>query len=158
MDFASAFDLPNPAIAAKERVRAILEKQAEDVLNGTSSVKEARVKKPKTVQQKREKTFRSHTEDLLSPLGYTVVIVDWYDAINKRKHDFLGFADLLAMKANEPAIAIQICAKGDMSTRRKKIKESKLAKRWHSTGNRILLIGWDMPRHRWEATQEFIEL
>ena len=47
-DFADAFDEEpkvNPAVLAKERIRKILEQQAEDVLNGTSSVKPMKEKK-----------------------------------------------------------------------------------------------------------------
>ncbi|MFN7162972.1 MAG: hypothetical protein ACK5X3_07695, partial [Pseudomonadota bacterium] len=74
MDLDKMFDdlVPNPAIAAKERVRKILEKQAEDVLNGTSSVPLPREKPKKSSKA----DYNKKTYEWYKSLGYEVHRVD----------------------------------------------------------------------------------
>ena len=72
VDFADAFgeetvEWVNPAIAAKERIRKILEQQAEDVLNGTSSVKVKEKKKPST---SKKADYNKATYNHYKSLGY----------------------------------------------------------------------------------------
>ncbi len=94
MNFDEILDdlVPNPAIAAKERVRKILEKQAEDVLNGTSAIPLPREKAKKS----NKADYNKKTYEHYKSLGYEVHRVDYYDARFQRQHDLLGFADMMA--------------------------------------------------------------
>jgi len=63
---------PNPAIAAKERIRAILEKQAEDVINGVSNIKPIKEKKKPSGKA----DYNKSTYNYYKSLGYDVFRVD----------------------------------------------------------------------------------
>jgi hypothetical protein len=140
MNFDEILDdlVPNPAIAAKERVRKILEQQAEDVLNGTSSVPFAREKKSKSTKADYNKKTYEHYKNL----GYEVHRVDYYDARFQRQHDLLGFADMMALKPGSPPLLIQLTSRDNISSRVKKIKELKSHRTWLQTGGQIHVIGW----------------
>jgi hypothetical protein len=143
-DFADAFDdvevvKENPAIAAKERIRKILEQQAEDVLNGTSSVKPMKEKKPSTSKKAdyNKKTYEHYKEQ-----GYYVYRVDYFDHRTSRQHDFLGFADMLALGKGEQ-ILIQLTSKANMGERKKKILALPSHRHWLESGGQIHVIGWE---------------
>jgi hypothetical protein len=141
---------PNPAIAAKERIRAILEQQAEDVLNGTSSVKP---KKPKPTSTKPKKAdYNKATYEHYKQLGYYVYRVDYYDARFQRQHDLLGFADMMALKEGQPPLLIQLTSKANMNERVKKINALASSTQWRSTGGAIHVIGWEKVNGRNQPT------
>ena len=140
MDLDKMFDdlAPNPAIAAKERVRKILEKQAEDVLNGTSSVPLPREKPKKSSKA----DYNKKTYEWYKSLGYEVHRVDYYDARFQRLHDLLGFADMMALKPGCPPLLVQLTSRDNISSRVKKIQELKAHKTWLLAGGAIHVIGW----------------
>jgi hypothetical protein len=140
MDLDKMFDdlAPNPAIAAKERVRKILEKQAEDVLNGTSAIPLPREKAKKSTKADYNKKTYEHYKSL----GYEVHRVDYYDARFQRQHDLLGFADMMALKPGSPPLLIQLTSRDNISSRVNKIKELKSHRTWLQTGGQIHVIGW----------------
>lgn len=141
---------PNPAIAAKERIRAILEQQAEDVLNGTSSVKP---KKPKPNSDKPKKAdYNKTTYEYYKKLGYHVYRVDYYDARFQRQHDLLGFADMMALKEGEPPLLIQLTSKANVTERVKKILALASSSQWIATGGQIHVIGWEKVNGRFQPS------
>lgn len=140
-DFAEAFEeevVVNPAILAKERIRKILEQQAEDVLNGTSSVKPIKEKKPAT---SKKADYNKATYNYYKQLGYFVYRVDYFDSRTSRQHDFLGFADMLAL-GHQQRILIQLTSKANMGERKKKILALPSHKHWLESGGEIHVIGW----------------
>ena len=144
VDFADAFgeetvEWVNPAIAAKERVRKILEQQAEDVLNGTSSVKVKEKKKPST---SKKADYNKQTYEHYKEQGYYVYRVDYFDHRTSRQHDFLGFADMLALGKGEQ-ILIQLTSKANISERKKKILALPSHRHWLESGGQIHVIGWE---------------
>lgn len=141
-DFADAFDEEpkvNPAVLAKERIRKILEQQAEDVLNGTSSVKPMKEKKPST---SKKADYNKATYNHYKSLGYWVYRVDYFDHRTSRQHDFLGFADMMALGKNEQ-ILIQLTSRSNMGERKKKILALPSHKHWLESGGQIHVIGWE---------------
>ncbi|MFN7318460.1 MAG: hypothetical protein ACK5S6_03015 [bacterium] len=144
VDFADAFgeetvEWVNPAIAAKERIRKILEQQAEDVLNGTSSVKLKEKKKPST---SKKADYNKATYNHYKSLGYWVYRVDYFDHRLSRQHDFLGFADMMALGKGEQ-ILIQLTSKANMGERKKKILALPSHRHWLKSGGQIHVIGWE---------------
>lgn len=140
-DFASAFDdepKVNPAVLAKERIRKIIEQQAEDVLNGTSSVKPMKEKKPAT---SKKADFNKATYNYYKEQGFHVYRVDYFDHRTTRQHDFLGFADMLALGENR-RILIQLTSKANMGERKKKILALPSHRHWLESGGEIHVIGW----------------
>ena len=153
-DFADAFDevevvKENPAIAAKERIRKILEQQAKDVLNGTSSVKPMKEKKPAT---SKKADFNKATYNYYKEQGFFVYRVDYYDHRTMRQHDLLGFADMLAL-GQSCRILIQLTSKSNMGERKKKIQNLPSHKHWLESGGQIHVVGWEkLPNGRLSPT------
>ena len=76
-----------------------------------------------------------------------------------------GFADVIAMSANNTIVAIQCCAAGDHAKHRAKILAEPLAEWWLDCGGSILLYSWGKRKLkrggkavRWTARIERIEL
>lgn len=140
---------PNPAIAAKERIRAILLQQAEDVVNGVSNIKPPKEKKKPSGKA----DYNKATYNFYKSLGYDVFRVDYYDARFQRQHDLLGFADMLALKKGCPPLLVQLTSKSNMGERYKKILSLSASSLWLSTGGQIQVIGWEkLPNGRLKET------
>lgn len=84
----------------------------------------------------------ARSKEYLEAKGYTAVRVDYFDTRTNKSHDFLGFGDILAMKEGEPPIIVQLTSSDHHATRRTKINGLKIARRWISTGGRILLLSF----------------
>lgn len=137
----------------KERILAALVAYES---NPNKKIRQPKAKK--TVNQRAEATYKEHTKDHYEALGYHVVTVDYWDDRMKLKHDFLGIADLIAMKAGSPPLLIQMTSKTNMAARVRKIQDSKLASLWLLTGCPIEVIGWSKnDSNRWVATVKKIE-
>lgn len=72
--------------------------------------------------------------------GYTVAIVERWNAFARIRQDLFGFIDLLAIKPNE-TLAVQTTASG-VSARLKKISESPLLPKVREAGWKIHIHGW----------------
>lgn len=145
-------DPPNPADLAKASIRRTLERMyAPENQARRDRWKECRARSKSTAPD-----FNQRTKDLLHERGFLVVRTETYNAFAQRKNDLMGFADQLAIKAGEPAVCVQITGVSNMSSRRNKIRDSKLAQTWLQTGNKILLIGWQKIGPRWQAREEWL--
>jgi len=92
----------------------------------------------------------------LRAAGFTVVKVEHRDR-SGITHDFAGFADLIAFKAERPIIAVQATTTAHLSDRERKIRAEPRAKEWLATGRAaIWLVGWEKvawgKRTRYEVT------
>ena len=75
--------------------------------------------------------------------GYTAGVVEKWNAHAHIRQDFLGFADILAIRP--PArgtLAIQACVTGDITKRLAKIAAEPRASAWLEAGNEIMVWGW----------------
>ena len=69
--------------------------------------------------------------------------VERWNPHSKTRHDFLGFADILAIQPGQLGVlAIQACVTGDQSKRLEKIRQEPRAALWLAAGNRIAVWGW----------------
>ena len=75
-------------------------------------------------------------------LGYTVAIVEHWNAWARIRQDLFGFGDLLCMKEGEPLLLVQTTTTSNMQNRMVKIAGTKEAAIWVSTGNKIAVWGW----------------
>lgn len=81
--------------------------------------------------------------------GYVAEVVEkWIPRVNIRK-DLFGFIDIVSIHPDSKGcIGVQATSRGNMSARRNKILDIDDAKTWLNAGNRIVIIGWDKPKHR----------
>ena len=95
----------------------------------------------------------------LRELGYTTAIVEKWNPHAKVRQDLFGFADIVAIAADEPGVlAVQACVTGDQSKRVAKIHAESRAAIWRAAGNRIEVHGWAKcgprgKRKTWQLSQ-----
>jgi hypothetical protein len=139
-DFGAAAETPvNAADLARARVRAVLQSSG-GVAQSARPPRPA--KKQKTDQAKAEDVYKDKTRDLYEKQGYNVANVDYYDHLQKRKHDFLGCFDVLAFGSGE-TVAIQFTSVSNMAARKTKL-EGRVGCRWAKrAGWRVVILGWE---------------
>lgn len=74
-------------------------------------------------------------------IGYEAHKTEHWNSWARIRQDLLGFGDLLVFGFKQ-IILVQVTSQPNMGPRRKKIIESKQAKRWVKAGGRIVLHGW----------------
>lgn len=83
----------------------------------------------------------ARTLKLLRKNGFTAEVVERFNHYTKRRIDFLGFVDIIAING-EQTVAIQATSAGNQSSRIKKILAEPLAKEWLNGGRRLYVHGW----------------
>ena len=96
---------------------------------------------------------------LLRARGWTVAVVERWNAHAMIRQDLYGFADLLAHKPGEGIMAVQVTSGSNLAARRSKIQAEPRAASWLAAGGLIAIHGWRKvgPRgkvKRWEAREE----
>lgn len=81
--------------------------------------------------------------------GYTVAIVEYWNAFTKRRHDLFQFADLLAIRENE-VLLVQVTSGTNVSARIKKISENEHIGAVRKSGMRVEVHGWRKLKSGWE--------
>lgn len=97
-----------------------------------------------------------------SHLGFAVIPVTstktWFDresgAMMNVASDFLGVADLMALRSGDPAVLIQVCATTNRAAHLRTIRDGKSTRLWLATGNRLVLDCWSKNKAgRFELSQ-----
>lgn len=84
----------------------------------------------------------SRSLQLLRRQNYLPWIVErWIPGANLRK-DFLGFADLLALKVGEPILAVQSTSASNVATRLAKLQGLASLRTWLACGGVCAIHGW----------------
>lgn len=94
--------------------------------------------------------YNSRVLKTLRDEGWHATSVDYWDSFTRRTKDLFGCIDVLAV-GPQGTLAVQVTSRGNMSSRRKKIKESEaywpmLEARWN-----IELWGYDQPKGKGTA-------
>lgn len=84
----------------------------------------------------------------LRKMGYTVVVVEYYNAFTKRRHDLFQFADLLAIRENE-VLLVQVTSGSNVSARVKKITDNEHIGAVRKAGIRVEVHGWRKLKSGW---------
>lgn len=100
---------------------------------------------------------------LLRRQGWTVAIVERWNAHAHIRQDLFGFADLLAMQPGFGFIAIQCCAASSNSKRVDKIKAEPRARTFIESQGKVYVHSWAKrgPRGKakhWSVSETEIEL
>lgn len=84
--------------------------------------------------------------------GWTAGVVERWNPGARVRQDFLGFADILAVRPiafiegqgtrADGVLAVQACVTGDQSKRLAKIQQEPKAAVWRAAGNTIEVWGW----------------
>lgn len=86
-------------------------------------------------------TLTQRTVKMMRDQGYTVDVVESYNAYTRRKKDLFGCIDIIAI-GNGETVAIQVTSKSNMSARIKKIEASDALPEMLRSKWRILVHGW----------------
>lgn len=85
--------------------------------------------------------------------GFTVAVVERWNAHAKVRHDLFGFIDILALNG-ESIIGIQATSRSNVSARVKKIQAEPRAMEWLNSGGKCYVWGWGkMANGRWEVRE-----
>lgn len=93
------------------------------------------------------------TLDMCRRQGWTVQVVERWNAFAKIRQDLFGFVDLVAMDGTN-IIAIQSTSSANMAARITKIKAEPRALTWLQSGGRLFVHGWvQRANRRWECRE-----
>lgn len=100
---------------------------------------------------------------LLRAHGWTVAIVERWNAYAKIRQDLFGFADLIAFNIGAPVTLVQTTSASNAAARRAKILENVNAQKWLRCGGNIVLHKWALRggagcRKLWSCNAELITL
>lgn len=92
--------------------------------------------------------------DYLRKQGYTVAIVEHWNAFAKIRQDLFGIIDLVAIKTGVPGVlGIQTTSKSNISARVNKSKKNKDLLTWYKSGNRFIIHGWGKINGCWKLEE-----
>jgi len=101
---------------------------------------------------------------MLKEDGWAVAIVERWNPYARIRQDLFGFADLVAIKEDQPAMFVQTTSGSNLAARRHKILENKEAHIALKAGIVIEIHGWRKVKvrrggkaTRWEAKIERME-
>jgi hypothetical protein len=94
--------------------------------------------------------------------GYLVLRVEHWNAFTRRRQDLLS-CDLLALKAGEPPLLVQVTTRDHQAARRTKILSTPGVDTWLRTGGRICVHGWALvgprgSRKTWAVSETEVSL
>ena len=93
------------------------------------------------VKKRKNKTSSNlRSMKYLQKLGYTVGKTEHWNSFTQRRHDLLGFIDLMAFRNNQ-VLAVQACG-SSVSSRIDKIFDSKHIDGVLNSGARLVIISW----------------
>jgi hypothetical protein len=94
----------------------------------------------------------ARTLALLRRCRYTADVVERYLHHARRKRDFLGFADVLAVRRGEPGtLAIQASTLAHVRDRLDRCRSRPELAAWLAAGNRLEVWGWFKRAGRWKV-------
>jgi hypothetical protein len=76
--------------------------------------------------------------------GYTVGIVEHWNAFARLTLDLWGFADLVAFRPGVPVLLVQTTTGANLAARRRKILANETARQWVQAGHEIVLHSWSL--------------
>ena len=86
----------------------------------------------------------------LRAAGYTAEVVERWDSFGHVRKDLFGVIDVLAV-GNGHTLAVQVTSRGNMASRRRKVRECEAFSRMLGAGWIIQVWGYDKPGHRWRV-------
>ncbi len=115
----------------------------------TSSEAEARA----LPKRKKPAQLTPYSLRLLRDEGFTCEVVEHWNSFVRRRKDLFGFIDVLGV-GRDGTIAVQVCRRDDMATRRAKIAASDTVGAVREAGWKIEVHGWDLFKNRWRVKRE----
>jgi len=79
---------------------------------------------------------------MLEKDGWTVAVVERWNAFARVRQDLFGFADLLAMRPSSGFLAVQTTTGSNLSARVEKLRHEARVGIWLASGGKIQLHGW----------------
>ncbi len=111
---------------------------------------------PVKAPRKKPAALTPRSMALLREEGYAVAVVEHWNSFMRIRQDLFGFIDLLALGDGE-TLAVQVCRRSDMATRRNKIANHENVGYVRKAGWCIEIHGWDRgPNGRWRVKREDI--
>ncbi len=112
---------------------------------------------PVKAPRKKPAALTPRSIELLREEGWNkVVVVEHWNSFARIRQDLLGFIDILAL-SDGGTLAVQVCRRSDMATRRNKIANHENVGHVRKAGWCIEIHGWDRgPDGRWRVKREDI--
>jgi hypothetical protein len=95
----------------------------------------------------------STTLQRLRQYGYACDVAERFIAAVQRKKDLLGFADVVAVKAGEPILAVQATSLAHVGDRLKRCTARPELHAWLKAGGRFLVMGWYLRNGLWDVKE-----
>jgi hypothetical protein len=100
---------------------------------------------------------------LLRREGFTVAVVERWNAFAKRRQDLFGFIDLVAINDSTGILGVQTTTAHNLAARIAKILAEPQAKEWLKAGGKIEVHGWRRSkpgsrRKEWAVERQCITL
>lgn len=89
---------------------------------------------------------------LMREQGYTCSVVEYWGAFDHKRHDLLGFIDVLCLKG-EDVVAVQTTSFSNVGARVKKITEHENLPVVRKAGWTVLVHGWKKIGNRWNLAR-----
>lgn len=104
--------------------------------------------------RKKPAQLTPRTLKLLRDEGFACEVVEHWNSFVRRRMDLFGFIDVLALGQDE-TVAVQVCTRDAMATRRAKIADHPNVGFVRKAGWRILIHGWWQDKAgRWQVKTE----
>lgn len=81
--------------------------------------------------------------------GWTVEVVERWNAFTKTRHDLFGILDLVALRGSE-TLGVQTTSNANVAARVRKIAESEHIAALREAGWTLHVHGWRKKNNRWE--------
>jgi len=100
----------------------------------------------------------ARTLQLLRSEGWLPQVVERYLPHARVRQDFLGFADVLAIRPGDGILAVQCTTSSHASNRLHKAQQLPALRTWLECGFRFEVWGWQMRGKRWTVHKEALTL
>lgn len=100
-------------------------------------------------------TLNNRAKLYYTKLGAYIGKTENWNAFARKRHDLFNVFDFVVI-LNNKIIGLQVTSFSNMSTRVKKIQESKEAEAWKKAGGVIVVQGWKKIKNKFESREVVI--
>ena len=110
---------------------------------------------PAAPKRKAPARLTPRTLKLLRDEGWLPAVVEHWNSFMRIRQDLFGWIDVLGV-GRQGTIAVQVCRRADMATRRNKIADSETVGKVREAGWIIEVHGWDLHDGKWRVKREVL--
>ena len=96
----------------------------------------------------------ARTLALLRREGYLAAVAEKWNAFSRARADLFGFADVLAVRAGAPVLAVQTTSASNHSARVRKAQALPALRAWLEAGCAFEVWSWAKRKGRWRCRRQ----